>query len=151
MTRVSLFNSPLLLGFDHIERVLDSVSKASADGYPPYNIEQLSETALRITLAVAGFAEDELEITVEDNQLIVRGRQKAEDRERTYLHRGIAGRQFQRRFVMAEGIEVGSATMELGLLHIELFRPEPTMRSRTIAIKNTGATGRLNQTQTVDM
>jgi HSP20 family molecular chaperone IbpA len=151
MTRVSLFNSPLLLGFDHIERVLDSVSKASADGYPPYNIEQLSETALRITLAVAGFAEDELEITVEDNQLIVRGRQKAEDRERTYLHRGIAGRQFQRRFVMAEGIEVGSATMELGLLHIELFRPEPTMRSRTIAIKNTGATGRLKRTQTVDM
>jgi HSP20 family molecular chaperone IbpA len=151
MTRVSLFNSPLLLGFDHIERVLDSVSKASADGYPPYNIEQLSETALRITLAVAGFAEDELEITVEDNQLIVRGRQKAEDRERTYLHRGIAGRQFQRRFVMAEGIEVGSATMELGLLHIELFRPEPTMRSRTIAIKNTGATGRLKRTQTVDL
>jgi HSP20 family molecular chaperone IbpA len=151
MTRVSLFNSPLLLGFDHIERVLDSVSKASADGYPPYNIEQLSETALRITLAVAGFAEDEMEITVEDNQLIVRGRQKAEDRERTYLHRGIAGRQFQRRFVMAEGIEVGSATMELGLLHIELFRPEPTMRSRTIAIKNTGATGRLKRTQTVDM
>ncbi len=148
MTRVSLFNSPLLLGFDHIERVLDSVSKASADGYPPYNIEQLSETALRITLAVAGFAEDEMEITVEDNQLIVRGRQKAEDRERTYLHRGIAGRQFQRRFVMAEGIEVGSATMELGLLHIELFRPEPTMRSRTIAIKNTG---RLKRTQTVDM
>ena len=151
MTRVSLFNSPLLLGFDHIERVLDSVSKASADGYPPYNIEQLTETTLRITLAVAGFAEDEMEITVEDNQLIVRGRQKAEDRERTYLHRGIAGRQFQRRFVMAEGIEVGSATMELGLLHIELFRPEPTMRSRTIAIKNTGATGRLKRTQTVDM
>ncbi len=151
MTRVSLFNSPLLLGFDHIERVLDSVSKASADGYPPYNIEQLSETALRITLAVAGFAEDELEITVEDNQLIVRGRQKSEDREGIYLHRGIAGRQFQRRFIMAEGIEVGSATMELGLLHIDLFRPEPTVRSRTIAIKNTGTAGKLKQTQTVDI
>jgi HSP20 family molecular chaperone IbpA len=151
MTRVSLFNSPLLLGFDHIERVLDSVSKASADGYPPYNIEQMSATELRITLAVAGFAEDELEITVEDNQLVVRGRQGNDDRERVYLHRGIAGRQFQRRFVMAEGIEVGSATMELGLLHIDLFRPEPTVRSRTIAIKNTGTTRKLKQTQTVDM
>ena len=140
MSRVSLFNSPLLLGFDHIERVLDSVSKASADGYPPYNIEQLNDTALRITLAVAGFAEDDLSITVEDNQLIVRGRQEDDDSERIFLHRGIAGRQFQRRFVMAEGIEVAGASMELGLLHIDLYRPEPTVRSKTIEIrKDTGA------------
>ena len=155
MTRVSLFNSPLLLGFDHIERVLDSVSKASADGYPPYNIEQLSETELRITLAVAGFTEDELEITVEDNQLIVRGRQGEDERERVYLHRGIAGRQFQRRFVMAEGIEVAGATMELGLLHIDLNRPEPAVRSRTIAINTTGEAngqpGIKKQTQTIDL
>jgi HSP20 family molecular chaperone IbpA len=135
MTRVSLFNSPLLLGFDHIERVLDSVRKASADGYPPYNIEQLSETELRITLAVAGFAEEELSITVEDNQLIVRGRQGDDARERIFLHRGIAGRQFQRRFVMAEGIEVAGASMELGLLHIDLYRPEPAIRTKTIEIQ----------------
>lgn len=136
MSRVSLFNSPLLLGFDHIERVLDSVAKSSADGYPPYNIEQTGETAIRITLAVAGFAEDELSITVEDNQLIVRGRQADDTQDRVYLHRGIAGRQFQRRFVMAEGIEVAGASLELGLLHIDLVRPEPEVRSRTIAIKN---------------
>lgn len=142
MSRVSLFNSPLLLGFDHIERVLDSVSKASADGYPPYNIEQISETALRITLAVAGFAEDDLSITVEDNQLIIRGRQAEDERERVFLHRGIAGRQFQRRFVMAEGIEVAGATMELGLLHIDLYRPEPAVRSRTIEIQNGARAGR---------
>jgi HSP20 family molecular chaperone IbpA len=151
MTRVSLFNSPLLLGFDHIERVLDSVSKASADGYPPYNIEQLSATELRITLAVAGFAENELEITVEDNQLIVRGRQGEDEHERVYLHRGIAGRQFQRRFVMAEGIEVAGASMELGLLHIDLFRPEPALRSRTITINNATAPGKPKRTQTVDL
>ena len=151
MTRVSLFNSPLLLGFDHIERVLDSVSKASADGYPPYNIEQLSETELRITLAVAGFAEDELEITVEDNQLIVSGRKGEDERERVYLHRGIAGRQFQRRFVMAECIEVADATIELGLLHIDLNRPEPAVRSRTIAIQTSGKPGVRKQTQTIDL
>jgi len=135
VSRVSLFNSPLLLGFDHIERVLDSVSKASADGYPPYNIEQISDTALRITLAVAGFAEEDLSITVEDNQLVVRGRQGGGVGERIFLHRGIAGRQFQRRFVMAEGIEVSGASMELGLLHIDLYRPEPAVRTKTIKIQ----------------
>ena len=148
MSRVSLFNSPLLLGFDHIERVLDSVSKTSADGYPPYNIEQLSETELRITLAVAGFAKEDLGITVEDNQLIIRGRQGEDTRDRIFLHRGIAGRQFQRRFVMAEGIEVPGAAMELGLLHIDLFRPEPAVRSRTIEITNQAGSKR---PQTVDI
>jgi HSP20 family molecular chaperone IbpA len=103
MSRISLFNSPLLLGFDHFERALDRVSKAAADGYPPYNVEQTGDNALRITLAVAGFTMDDLNIQVEDNQLVVRGKQ-ADDKERVYLHRGIAARQFQRSFVLAEGI-----------------------------------------------
>ena len=114
MSRLSLFNSPLLLGFDHFERTLDRVSKVSADGYPPYNVEQLGENALRITLAVAGFQMSDLSITVEDNQLVVRGRQ-TDDTQRVYLHRGIAARQFQRSFVLAEGIEVSGALLDNGL------------------------------------
>ena len=133
MTRLSLFNSPLLLGFDHFERALDRVSKISSDGYPPYNIEQLGENALRITLAVAGFTMGDLSITIEDNQLVVRGKQ-ADDTERVYLHRGIAARQFQRSFVLAEGIEVSGARLDNGLLHIELFRPEVDSRVRTVEI-----------------
>jgi HSP20 family molecular chaperone IbpA len=133
MTRLSLFNSPLLLGFDHFERALDRVSKISSDGYPPYNIEQLGENALRITLAVAGFTMGDLSITIEDNQLVVRGKQ-ADDTERVYLHRGIAARQFQRSFVLAEGIEVSGARLDNGLLHIELFRPEVESRVRTVEI-----------------
>ena len=135
MSRLSLFNSPLLLGFDHFERALDRVSKVSSDGYPPYNIEQLGENALRITLAVAGFAMGDLSITVEDNQLVIRGKQ-TEDKERVYLHRGIAARQFQRSFVLAEGIEVRGAWLDNGLLHIDLVRPEVESRVRTIEIKN---------------
>jgi HSP20 family molecular chaperone IbpA len=134
MSRLSLFNSPLLLGFDHFERALDRVSKVSADGYPPYNVEQLGENALRITLAVAGFQMDDLGITVEDNQLVVRGRQ-TDDTQRVYLHRGIAARQFQRSFVLAEGIEVSSAWLDSGLLHIDLIRPEAESRVRTVEIK----------------
>jgi HSP20 family molecular chaperone IbpA len=134
MTRLSLFNSPLLLGFDHFERALDRVSKISSDGYPPYNIEQLDENALRITLAVAGFTMGDLSITIEDNQLVVRGKQ-ADDTERVYLHRGIAARQFQRSFVLAEGIEVSGARLDNGLLHIELFRPEVESRVRTVEIR----------------
>ena len=133
MTRLSLFNSPLLLGFDHFERALDRVSKISSDGYLPYNIEQLGENALRITLAVAGFTMGDLSITIEDNQLVVRGKQ-ADDTERVYLHRGIAARQFQRSFVLAEGIEVSGARLDNGLLHIELFRPEVESRVRTVEI-----------------
>jgi HSP20 family molecular chaperone IbpA len=135
MSRVSLFNSPLLLGFEHFERALDRVSKVSSDGYPPYNIEQLGENALRITLAVAGFTMNDLSITVEDNQLVVRGKQK-EDGTRVYLHRGIAARQFQRSFVLAEGIEVSGAWLDNGLLNIDLIRPEPETRIRTIEIKS---------------
>ena len=134
MSRLSLFNSPLLLGFDHFERALDRVSKVSADGYPPYNVEQLGENALRITLAVAGFQMSDLSITVEDNQLVVRGRQ-TDDNQRVYLHRGIAARQFQRSFVLAEGIEVRGALLDNGLLHIDLIRPQAESRVRNVEIK----------------
>lgn len=135
MARLSLFNSPLLLGFDHFERALDRVSKVSSDGYPPYNIEQLGENSLRISLAVAGFAMSDLKLTVEDNQLVVRGKQSDDD-NRVYLHRGIAARQFQRSFVLAEGIEVRGAWLDNGLLHIDLTRPQPETRVRTIEIKD---------------
>jgi HSP20 family molecular chaperone IbpA len=135
MSRLSLFNSPLLLGFDHFERALDRVSKVSSDGYPPYNIEQVSEDALRITLAVAGFTMGDLSITVEDNQLVVRGKQ-TDDTQRVYLHRGIAARQFQRSFVLAEGIEVSGAWLDNGLLHIDLIRPQVESRVRTVEIKS---------------
>ena len=133
MSRVSLFSSPLLLGFDHFERALDRVSKAAGDGYPPYNIEQTGDNALRITLAVAGFAMPDLAITIEDNQLVVRGKQ-ADDKERVYLHRGIAARQFQRSFILADGIEVSRAWLDSGLLHIDLVRPAAESRVRVVEI-----------------
>ncbi len=147
MTRPSLFGSPLFLGFDHLEQMLDRVAK-NADGYPPYNIEQLrdandGEGRLRITLAVAGFAMDDLQITQEDNQLVIRGRQQEDAAEgRVFLHRGIAARQFQRAFVLAEGIEVEGAWLDNGLLHIDLRRPQPESRVKTIRIaaKGNGAT-----------
>jgi HSP20 family molecular chaperone IbpA len=135
MSRLSLFNSPLLLGFDHFERTLDRVSKVSSEGYPPYNIEQLGEDALRITLAVAGFTMSDLSITVEDNQLVVRGKQ-TDDAQRVYLHRGIAARQFQRSFVLAEGIEVSGALLDNGLLHVDLVRPKVESRVRAVEIKS---------------
>ena len=133
-TRLSLFNSPLLLGFDQFERTLDRISKNSAEGYPPYNIEQIGEDGLRITLAVAGFTMDDLTVQTEDNQLVIRGRQ-VDDKSRIYLHRGIAARQFQRSFVLAEGIEVVGATLDNGLLHVDLKRPIPEPKVRTIAIQ----------------
>jgi HSP20 family molecular chaperone IbpA len=131
-------SSPFLLGFDEIERALDRVSKA-ADGYPPYNIERLTRDdrnpeRLRITLAVAGFTLDQLEVTVEENQLVIRGRQ-AEDKSRHYLHRGIAARQFQRTFVLADGMEVLGADLKNGLLSIDLARPEPERIVKTVAIR----------------
>lgn len=136
MTRMSVFSSPLLLGFDHFERVLDRISKATAEGYPPCNIEQIGESKFRITLAVAGFAEDDLSVSVEDNQLIVRGRQKNEEQvERIYLYRGIAARQFQRSFVLAEGIEVTEAFLQNGLLAIDLERPHVEPRVRSVKIR----------------
>jgi len=139
MTRVSLFSSPYLLGFDDFERILDRAAKSANDGYPPYNIERVARAEdapekFRITLAVAGFARDELEITVEDNQLIIRGRQ-VDDGSRAYLHRGIAARQFQRAFVIADGIEVKNARLENGLLAIDLERPELQRIVRKIEIR----------------
>ncbi len=137
MTRVSLFNSPLLLGFDHFERVIDRVSKNTADGYPPYNIEQIGDGDLRITIAVAGFSREDLAVTTEDNQLTVRGKHNnADEEQRVYLHRGIATRQFQRTFVLAEGIEVDQAQYNNGLLHIELRRPHVARCIKTIDIQN---------------
>jgi HSP20 family molecular chaperone IbpA len=136
MTRVSVFSSPLLLGFDHIERVLDRVNKTAAEGYPPYNIEQTCAHRLRITLAVAGFAEDDLNVTVEDNQLVIRGKQQEENANRVYLHRGIAARQFTRNFVLAEGIEVSDAEIVNGLLHVDLEQPVPEPKVTQIKIKN---------------
>jgi HSP20 family molecular chaperone IbpA len=131
-------SSPFLLGFDEIERLIDRASKASGDGYPPYNIERLAAgdghgERLRITLAVAGFSRDDLEVLLEENQLVIRGKQK-EDAERTYLHRGIAARQFQRTFVLADGIEVMSAELANGLLSIDLERPQPERIVRKVEI-----------------
>lgn len=138
MTRMSLLSSPLLLGFEEMERLIDRVGKGGSEGYPPYNIERLPRQdgrpeTLRITLAVAGFTRDQLDIAVEDNQLCVRGRQD-DDKSREYLHRGIASRQFQRTFVLADGIEVGSADLSNGLLSIDLVRHEPAKLVRRIEI-----------------
>jgi HSP20 family molecular chaperone IbpA len=137
MPRVPSLSSPFLLGFDEIERALDRVAKA-ADGYPPYNIERMPREngrpeRLRITLAVAGFARDELDVTVEESQLVIRGRQN-DEQTRQYLHRGIAARQFQRTFVLADGMEVLGADLKNGLLSIDLARPEPERVVKTIAI-----------------
>ena len=129
-----LFASPMFLGFDHLEQVLERASKTSSDGYPPYNIEQTGPYELRITLAVAGFTMTDLQITQEDNQLVIRGRQAEDPGDRVYLHRGIASRQFQRAFVLAEGIEVKGAWLDNGLLHIDLARPQPEVRVKTIQI-----------------
>jgi HSP20 family molecular chaperone IbpA len=138
MSRISSFSSPFLLGFDEIERVLDRVAKG-ADGYPPYNIERIARgpggpERLRITLAVAGFTRDQLDVTIEESQLIIRGRQQ-DDKTRQYLHRGIAARQFQRSFVLAEGMEVLSADLKNGLLAIDLVRPQPERVIKSISIK----------------
>lgn len=126
MSRVSAFSSPFLVGFEEIEQAVDRLSKGAGDGYPPYDIQRLKtddgETVLRITLAVAGFSDDELDVTVEENELVIRGHKSGEP-ERTYLHRGIAARQFQKTFVLAEGIEVLGATLAEGLLSIDLSRP----------------------------
>jgi len=142
MSRQSPFGHPFLLGFDEIEQALDRVAKAAGDGYPPYNIERLPRTEddperLRITLAVAGFTQDQLEITLEEKQLVIRGRQ-AEDKARHFLHRGIAARQFQRTFLLADGMEVLGADLSNGLLSIDLARPELERIVRKISIAHKG-------------
>lgn len=138
MSRMSLLSSPMLLGFEEIERLIDRAGKGASDGYPPYNIERIVKNderaeVLRITLAVAGFTRDQLEVTVEDNQLTIRGKQQ-EDKSREYLYRGIAARQFQRTFVLADGIEIRSADLNNGLLSIDLIRHEPERLVRRIEI-----------------
>ena len=138
MSRMSMFNSPLLLGFDHFEHMLEQLAKSGGEGYPPYNIEQVADFRIRITLAVAGFFEEDLQITLEQNQLIIHGKQK-EDSSRIYLHRGIAARQFQKKFVLAEGIEVVGAEMDNGLLHIDLVLPEQSNDVTQIKINSKGS------------
>jgi HSP20 family molecular chaperone IbpA len=138
MVRVTALTSPLLLGFDDLERALDKVSKTGTDGYPPYNIERIAAVGsdpekLRITLAVAGFSHDQIEVTVEESQLTIRGRQQ-EDKTREYLHRGIAARQFQRGFLLADGMQVKSAELAQGLLCVDLVRPQPELMVRKIQI-----------------
>lgn len=138
MSRPAALHSPFLLGFDEIERAFDRAARTASDGYPPYNIERLAKSdanpeRLRITLAVAGFRREELEITVEDGQLVIRGRQ-TEDSARTYLHRGIAARQFQRVFLLAEGMQVAGADLVNGLLAVDVMRPEPERAVRRITI-----------------
>ena len=142
MTWIPLLSSPLLLGFDEIERVIERVTKTSGDGYPPYNIEKISGgkpsgDRLRIVLAVAGFTRDQIDITVDDNQLTICGRQ-VDQQDRVYLHRGIAARQFQRSFVLADSFEVRQAELENGLLCIEIARPEQARRTRRIEISAGG-------------
>jgi HSP20 family molecular chaperone IbpA len=137
MTRLSLVNSPFLLGFEHVERTLDRIAKTAGEGYPPYNIEQIGPNRLRITLAVAGFTRGDLSIEVENNQLTIRGKQQ-EEPGKVYLHRGIAARQFQRSFVLVEGIEVTGASLDNGLLNVELERPEPKCQARTVEITTGG-------------
>jgi HSP20 family molecular chaperone IbpA len=129
----------MFLGFDHLEQMLERAAKTSSDGYPPYNIEQTGPSGLRISLAVAGFTMDDLQITQEDNQLVIRGRQTDDCQGRVFIHRGIAARQFQRAFVLAEGIEVKGAWLDSGLLHIDLARPQPATKVRTIRISQPGA------------
>lgn len=135
-SRMTVFDSPLFLGFDHFERTLDRMKKSASDAYPPYNIEQTGENALRITVAVAGFSMNDLDIELEKNQLTIRGRQQEDDDapERVYLYRGIAARQFQRSFILADGIEVDGAWLDNGLLHIDMRRVEPESSARKIAI-----------------
>ena len=136
MTRLSLFNSPFLLGFDEFERTVDRISKLSSDTYPPYNIEQISAQILRISIAVAGFTKEDLEISLEGNQLLIHGSRSEPNNDRIFIHRGIATRQFQRNFILADGIKVEGASMENGLLFIDLTQPVPQEESKKIEISD---------------
>ena len=131
MTKLTFGSHPFLLGFEQLDRLVERTAKTASEGYPPFNIEQGSDNAYRITLAVAGFRESDLSITVEDRQLVIRGRQQDDEGDRVFLHRGIAARAFQRSFVLAEGVEVAGAKLENGLLHVDLIRsvPEPVVQS----------------------
>lgn len=148
--RISLFDSPFLLGFDQFERALDRAARASSEGYPPYNIEQISDTHLRITIAVAGFEMDDLSVQLEQNQLVIRGKKKADEDEasRVFLHRGIATRQFQRAFILSDDIEIVGATLDNGLLNIDLRRLMPETTVQTIKIKSAKD---MKRAQTIDV
>jgi HSP20 family molecular chaperone IbpA len=135
-TRAVVFDSPFLLGFEHTRSLIERAAKSAAEGYPPYNVEQGDDGRLRITLAVAGFGPDQLHVTVEDRLLVIAGRREGE--ERAYLHRGIAARGFQRTFILADGMEVEGALLEHGLLHVDVIRPEPETRTKTISIRQAG-------------
>jgi HSP20 family molecular chaperone IbpA len=145
MTKTGFGSHPYLLGFEQLERLVERTAKTATEGYPPFNIEAVADNAYRITLAVAGFREDDLAITVEDRQLVIRGRQGDEDAGRVFLHRGIAGRAFQRSFVLAEGVEVACAVMEHGLLHVDLHRAIPEPVVQRIAIGQAGRRTRSGQ------
>jgi HSP20 family molecular chaperone IbpA len=136
MTKLTFGAHPFLLGFEQLERLVERTAKTASEGYPPFNIEATSEHTYRITLAVAGFREEDMSITVEDRQLVVRGRQADDSEGRVFLHRGIAARAFQRSFVLADGVEVAGAAMENGLLHIDLRRQLPETVVQTIAIRS---------------
>lgn len=146
MTKLSFGAHPFLLGFEQLERLVERSAKSATEGYPPFNIEAVAENAYRITLAIAGFREEDLSITVEDRQLVIRGRQAEDEGDRVFLHRGIAGRAFQRSFVLAEGVEVAGAAMDHGLLHVDLRRavPEPVVQKIAISSGQTGP-GRIGQ------
>lgn len=147
-TRLTLFDSPLFLGFDQFEKTVDRLRKAGSDGYPPYNIEQIGENGLRITLAVAGFGLEDLDVEIEHNQLTISG-QKTEDESRVYLHRGIASRRFQRAFVLADGIEVVDADLDNGLLHINLQRIQPEPAAQKVRIRSSENQSR--KVRTIDL
>ena len=140
MNRSIIFDSPFLLGFEHTRSLIERAAKAAAESYPPYNVEDLGDGSLRITLAVAGFTPEQLSVTVEDRQLTIQGRRDGDQArpEEAYLHRGIAARGFLRSFVLADGMEVDGAVLEHGLLHIDVARPEPARRIKTIPIRTTG-------------
>jgi HSP20 family molecular chaperone IbpA len=136
VTRPVLFDSPFLLGFEHTRALIDRAAKAAAESYPPYNVEALDDNRVRITLAVAGFTPDQLSVTVEGGQLVIRGEREGADR--AYLHRGIAARGFSRTFVLADGLEVEGALLEHGLLHVEVVRPEPSLKIKQVPIRSGG-------------
>ena len=141
-TRLSLFDSPLFLGFDHFEDTFNRLRKNAGEGYPPYNIEQISENGLRITLAVAGFSMNDLDVELDKNQLTIRGRQQ-DDEERMYIHRGIAARQFQRSVVLADGMEILGASLDYGLLHIDMQRENPESKAQKIQIMDRATDGKV--------
>ena len=148
--RLTLFDSPLFLGFDQVEKTFDRLRKTGNEGYPPYNIEQIGDEGLRITLAVAGFSMDDLDVEVEHNQLTIRGKQLEDEEERFFIHRGIAARQFQRSFILADGIEVKGASLDRGLLNIDLIRVVPESNARKIRISGK-ANGKASKDEPIDV